>query len=102
MPRTAERVNRRGYCLSTVATRARWPPEQRPVTVPPAASRWGPPRPRPVNSQALRAEESASPFRKTLQDWELLQKALTFQSEMEDGEEEDAGAARSEAEDAKK
>ncbi|XP_075742130.1 uncharacterized protein LOC142795183 [Rhipicephalus microplus] len=53
-------------------------------------------------SDVTRTEESASPVRNSFQDWKLLQKALTLQSEMEDAKEEDAGAARSEAEDAKK
>ncbi|KAL3184559.1 hypothetical protein MRX96_033270 [Rhipicephalus microplus] len=41
MPRTAQRVQRRGYHLSAMATTARWPPEQRRVVVPLAASKVG-------------------------------------------------------------
>ncbi|KAL3176631.1 hypothetical protein MRX96_010241 [Rhipicephalus microplus] len=63
MSRTVEHVQRRGYHLSAVATTARWPPEQHRFAVPPSASGWEPPRPHPVNSQALRNEESASPVR---------------------------------------
>ncbi|KAL3172524.1 hypothetical protein MRX96_043235 [Rhipicephalus microplus] len=39
MHRTAERVQRRGYHLRAVAATDRWPPEQRWVAVPSAASR---------------------------------------------------------------
>ncbi|KAL1443026.1 hypothetical protein MTO96_000922 [Rhipicephalus appendiculatus] len=103
MPRTAERAQRRGFYLSAVATSARWPPERRRVAVPPAASRWEPPRPPPCEQPGVtdRGVRIALPER-ACKTGKLLQKALTFQSEMEDGEEEDAGAARSEAEDAKK
>ncbi|KAH6936327.1 hypothetical protein HPB50_016157 [Hyalomma asiaticum] len=104
MPRTADSAQRRGYYLRAVATGIGWLPEQGRVFLPQATSTWGPPRPSPANSQELQAaaEEPASPSPKSSRDRELLHRALTFRSEMEDGEEEDAGAARSEAEDAKK
>ncbi|KAL3176642.1 hypothetical protein MRX96_010251 [Rhipicephalus microplus] len=79
MSRTVERVQRRGYHLSAVPPLPTGHPSN--TALPCHLRHRGGNHldPTPVNSQALRNEECASPVRNSFQDRKLLQKALTFQ-----------------------